>query len=130
MGMSVVDEAVAEERFRRMYAAYERQVYAYCLRRIDRDQAIDCTADTFLVAWRRKAGDERSLDDAAKVGTEVAFRIVLYNTRPEDPCREFALVDGIVEFGERIVVQSLDDGLKIGAQAIVLRRRRLWQSDD
>jgi len=53
MGMSVVDEAAAEERFERMYAAYERQVYAYCLRRIDRDQAIDCTADTFLVAWRR-----------------------------------------------------------------------------
>ena len=62
MGMSVVDEAVAEERFRRIYAAYERQVYAYCLRRIDRDQAIDCTADTFLVAWRRicdvPAGDK------------------------------------------------------------------------
>ena len=51
--MSVVDEAVAEERFRRIYAAYERHVFAYCLRRIDRDQAIDCTADTFLVAWRR-----------------------------------------------------------------------------
>ena len=28
-------------------------MYAFCLRRIDRDQAIDCTADTFLVAWRR-----------------------------------------------------------------------------
>ncbi len=51
--MSVGDEAGAEERFRRIYAAYERQVYAYCLRRIDHDQAIDCTADTFLVAWRR-----------------------------------------------------------------------------
>ena len=51
--MSVVDEAVAEERFRRIYAAFERHVYAYCLRRIDRDQAVDCTADTFLVAWRR-----------------------------------------------------------------------------
>lgn len=49
----MIDEAVAEERFRRIYAAYEQQVYAYCLRRIDRDQAIDCTADTFLVAWRR-----------------------------------------------------------------------------
>lgn len=60
--MSVVNEAVAEDRFRRMYAAYERQVYAYCLRRIDRDQAIDCTADTFVVAWRRisdvPAGDQ------------------------------------------------------------------------
>lgn len=53
MGMSVVDQAVAEERFRRIYEAFERHVYAYCLRRIDRDQAIDCTADTFLVAWRR-----------------------------------------------------------------------------
>jgi RNA polymerase sigma-70 factor (ECF subfamily) len=49
----VVDEASAEQRFRRIYAAYERHVYAYCLRRIDRDQAIDCTAETFLVAWRR-----------------------------------------------------------------------------
>jgi RNA polymerase sigma-70 factor (ECF subfamily) len=53
MEMSVVDEAVAEERFRRIYAAYDRHIYAYCLRRIDRDQAIDCTADTFLIAWRR-----------------------------------------------------------------------------
>ena len=64
MGMSVVDEAVAEERFERMYAAYERQVYAYCLRRIDRDQAIDCTAETFLVAWRRISdvpGDDKAL---------------------------------------------------------------------
>ena len=51
----MVDEAVAEERFGRIYAAYERQVYAYCLRRIDRDQAIDCTAEVFLVAWRRIA---------------------------------------------------------------------------
>ena len=53
MGKSVVDEVVAEERFRSMYAAFERHVYAYCLRRIDHDQAIDCTAETFLVAWRR-----------------------------------------------------------------------------
>ncbi len=53
MGKSVVDEVVAEERFRSIYTAFERHVYAYCLRRIDRDQAIDCTAETFLVAWRR-----------------------------------------------------------------------------
>jgi RNA polymerase sigma-70 factor (ECF subfamily) len=43
----------AEERFRRLYVSHERAVYTYCARRIDRDHAIDCAAETFLVAWRR-----------------------------------------------------------------------------
>jgi RNA polymerase sigma-70 factor (ECF subfamily) len=43
----------AEERFNRLFARHERDIYAYCLRRIDRDPAIECAAETFLVAWRR-----------------------------------------------------------------------------
>lgn len=44
---------IAEERFHDLYDRYHRAVFAYCLRRIDRESAIDCTGDTFLVAWRR-----------------------------------------------------------------------------
>ena len=55
MGMSVVDEAANEQRFQRIYTTYQRHVLAYCLRRIDPDQAIECAAETFLVAWRRIA---------------------------------------------------------------------------
>jgi RNA polymerase sigma factor (sigma-70 family) len=43
----------ADERFRRLYASHEREVLAYCLRRVDRDAALDCASETFLVAWRR-----------------------------------------------------------------------------
>ena len=43
----------ADERFRQIYAAHERDILAYCLRRVDRDAALDCAAETFLVAWRR-----------------------------------------------------------------------------
>lgn len=42
-----------EARFRRLYEAYNHRVYAYFKRRIDTDSAQECTADTFLVAWRR-----------------------------------------------------------------------------
>jgi RNA polymerase sigma factor (sigma-70 family) len=59
----VPSDHVAEERFSRLYSAYEREVYAYCLRRTDRDAALDCAAETFLVAWRRI--DDVPLDDVA-----------------------------------------------------------------
>ena len=77
MGMSVVDEAVAEERFRRIYAAYERQVCAYCLRCIDGDQAIDCTAETFLVACRRIS--DVPAGDIGVGGREIGFMFGQYN---------------------------------------------------
>lgn len=43
----------AERRFEALYGSYERAVVAYCLRRLDREAALDCAAETFLVAWRR-----------------------------------------------------------------------------
>lgn len=54
---------LAEERFRRLYAAHGREVLAYALRRTgDAEDAADAVAETFLVAWRRlpevPAGDE------------------------------------------------------------------------
>lgn len=40
-------------RFRSLYGEYQPDVLAYFLRRLDRDDAVDATADVFLTAWRR-----------------------------------------------------------------------------
>ena len=43
----------SEQRCRRLFDRYHRDVYAYCRRRTDAETAADCAAETFLVAWRR-----------------------------------------------------------------------------
>ena len=45
----------AEQRYRRLFDDYHRDIYAYCRRRTDAQTAADCAAETFLVAWRRIA---------------------------------------------------------------------------
>ena len=52
-----------EQRYRRLFDRYHRQVYAYCRRRSDAQTATDGLAETFLVAWRRI--DEVPEGDAA-----------------------------------------------------------------
>lgn len=42
-----------EARYRAVFELHHEQVYAYFRRRIDPEAAKDCTAETFLVAWRR-----------------------------------------------------------------------------
>ncbi len=44
-------ESEAERRFQSLYAAYGEDVFLYFKRR--NDDPADCTAETFLVAWRR-----------------------------------------------------------------------------
>jgi RNA polymerase sigma factor (sigma-70 family) len=39
--------------FEALYRAHARDIYAYCLRRTNSDEAKDATADVFVVAWRR-----------------------------------------------------------------------------
>ncbi len=49
-----LDRRLAEDRFRRLYAAHVREVLAYAVRRtVDAEDAADVVAETFLVAWRR-----------------------------------------------------------------------------
>lgn len=41
-------------RFERIYATHYDDVLRYCLRRSNREDALDATAETFTVAWRRR----------------------------------------------------------------------------
>jgi RNA polymerase sigma factor (sigma-70 family) len=54
-GVQVWMVCVLEEagRFRSLYEEYQPDVLAYFLRRLPRDDAVDATADVFLIAWRR-----------------------------------------------------------------------------
>jgi RNA polymerase sigma factor (sigma-70 family) len=56
--------AVTEQRFRRLFDDYHRQVYVYCRRRTDAETARECASETFLIAWRRiddVPADDRTL---------------------------------------------------------------------
>ncbi|MBN2113525.1 MAG: sigma-70 family RNA polymerase sigma factor [Acidimicrobiia bacterium] len=48
--MTVLDR----HRFERMYAAHFDTVLRYCLRRSNRENALDAAVETFTVAWRRR----------------------------------------------------------------------------
>jgi RNA polymerase sigma-70 factor (ECF subfamily) len=48
--MTVIDR----HRFERMYVTHFDTVLRYCLRRTNREDALDAAAETFTVAWRRR----------------------------------------------------------------------------
>lgn len=50
---STTSTVTAEERFGQLYSEYGGRVLTYFKRRTDTEMAQDCTAETFLVAWRR-----------------------------------------------------------------------------
>ncbi len=42
-------------RFEKVYVDHYDAVLRYCLRRTDREDALDATAETFAIAWRRRS---------------------------------------------------------------------------
>lgn len=70
---------LADQRFRAMYHATEREVLAYFLRRTDEISARDGAAETFLVAWRRI--DDVPVGDEALPWLYGVARRVLANQR-------------------------------------------------
>jgi len=74
-----MQETVADQRFREIYGAYQRQVLAYFLRRTDATSARDGAAETFLVAWRRI--DDLPSDDRTLPWLYGVSRRVLANQR-------------------------------------------------
>ncbi|MCL1692263.1 MAG: sigma-70 family RNA polymerase sigma factor [Actinomycetia bacterium] len=49
----MLSSADTERRYRVVFDRYHQDVYAYFKRRIEPETAKDCTAETFLVAWKR-----------------------------------------------------------------------------
>ena len=73
----MVEAVPAEERFRQLYDLHAGLVLAYFKRRTDSETAQDCTAETFLVAWRR-------IDDVPEQDLPWLYgvaRVVLQNHR-------------------------------------------------
>jgi RNA polymerase sigma factor (sigma-70 family) len=65
------------DRFQAVYEANYHRVLGYALRRLDRDDAGDVVAETFLVAWRRL--DDVPNGDAARLWLYGTARRVLAN---------------------------------------------------
>ena len=70
---------LAEQRFREIYAANQRPILGYFLRRTDATSARDGAAETFLVAWRRI--DEVPYGDRSLLWLYGVARNVLANQR-------------------------------------------------
>ena len=49
----MLSTAASEARYRVVFERHHEQVYAYFRRRVDVETARDCTAETFVVAWRK-----------------------------------------------------------------------------
>jgi DNA-directed RNA polymerase specialized sigma24 family protein len=74
---NVVDAAARRERFQMLYEENYHRVLGYARRRVERDDAHDVVAETFLVAWRRL--EQIPEGDAAQLWLYGAARRVLWN---------------------------------------------------
>ncbi len=48
-----IQQSADQERFDRLFDNFHQDIYRYCVRRLDRFDAEDATAEVFAVAWRR-----------------------------------------------------------------------------
>lgn len=107
-------------RFERVYVDHYDTVLRYCLRRSTREDALDATADTFAVAWRRRSD--------MPVGRELPWlygvaRRVLANQRRSASRRESAvshlrvLPGGSFDEPEPQVIRNEETGNVVAALA-------------
>lgn len=68
---------LAQVQFSRLYREQGRAILAYALRRVDREDAADVVAETFLIAWRRLA--EVPADPGARLWLYAVARRVIAN---------------------------------------------------
>ncbi len=113
----VASERSADRRFRDLYDAYAAQVYTYFKRRTDDPR--DCTADTFLVAWRR-LDDVPEGDAALPWLYGVSKRVLLNHRRSRKRFRQLSIkLRGMgatpTDDPEAIVVQRAEDDELIDA---------------
>jgi RNA polymerase sigma-70 factor (ECF subfamily) len=127
-----------EWRFRLFYERHQPDVLAYFLRRLDREDAVEATADVFLTLWRR-LDDVPDGDEARRWLFGVAHNVLRNQRRSLRRLRR--LVGRIASAAQRdpppvpeaVVVRKLEDDAVLGtlgrlrfADREVLRLR-LWE---
>ena len=70
------------ERFDRIFAEHRDSIWAYCARRLPRDDVFDAVADVFLVMWRRI--DDVPCGDEARLWVYGVARNVVRNKQRAD----------------------------------------------
>jgi RNA polymerase sigma-70 factor (ECF subfamily) len=105
--------------FRRVFAERHRDVYAYCLRRTNPDDALDAAAEVFLTAWRRME-DMPDGDSVLPWLYGVARRVLSHQRRGQRRLRRLRLRAGTLgnlgpESPEAIVVRREEFALVLKA---------------
>lgn len=120
-----VDQSPSQNaRFQRLFRSHRDAVWAYCYRRLHRDDVEDAVADVFLVAWRRI--DQAPANDEALLWLYGVARNVVLNSRrstarrqrlrvkvgalhqPDDPTPEVQVVRRAEDRGLLDAVARLD----------------------
>jgi len=126
-----------EGRFQLLYEQHQPDVLAYFLRRLDREDAVEASADVFLTAWRR-------IDDVPPEGTRLWLFGVAHNVlanRNRSARRWRRLVARLGRIGttdppllpEMVVVRQAEDDAVLTALAQLpsgpreVLRLRLWE---
>lgn len=112
-------------RLTRLWDAYSRRVLGYALRHVDRDQAQEVLAETFLVAWRRLAdvpGDPLPwLIVVARNTIRAANRSHYRRTVLASQVARLAAISGAAVGPEEVVAER--DALLRGLAALTPRER-------
>lgn len=127
-----------ERRFRLLYEQHQPDVLAYFLRRLDREDAVEATADVFLTTWRR-IDDVPVGDDIRPWLFGVAHNVLSNRTRSTRRWRR--LIARLGRIGtteppwlpEMVVVRQAEDDAVLTALATLparereVLRLRLWE---
>jgi RNA polymerase sigma-70 factor (ECF subfamily) len=103
----------SQSRFQRVFTEHQRDVYAYCLRRTNADDALDVAAEVFLTAWRRME-DVPDGESVLPWLYGVARRVLSRQWRSETRLRRLRQRAG-----------SLADSTPDGPESVVVQREEL-----
>jgi RNA polymerase sigma-70 factor (ECF subfamily) len=127
VGTTAHDSAGADDRFQALYAAHLRTILGYALRRVTApEDAADVVAETFLIAWRRRA-DVPAGSEAPLWLYGVARRVLANHVRGEG--RRSRLGDRLrIELSQQLTVPDPADEV-VQVRAIRAAMDRLEPSD-
>ncbi len=127
----------SRHQFDDLFARHHPDVLAYFLRRLDREDAIDASAEVFATAWRRirdiPGGDESRMWLFGVARNEVRNRQRAARRRRRLIARAASFTSSATESGESQVVRRLEEESALAAVARLrpadreIVRLRLWE---